>query len=232
MNLFGHEEARPSLLSDEQRLDWLRLIRSDNVGPRTFRTLINRFGGAGAALKRLPELIRSSTGARQVKIASREACEREMERAGRIGARFVAMGESAYPAALSAIDSAPPLLVVRGNAAAAQMPAVAIVGSRNASAAGLALTTQMAHELAAQGFVIVSGLARGIDQQAHRASLQTGTIAVLAGGLDRIYPPEHEGLADALCEHGLLISEMLLERIPVMFERSLLCERSSCILLR
>lgn len=208
MNQLPFTKPQPILLSDAQRLDWLQLIRSDNVGPRTFRALVNRYGGAAAALDALPALIRAHSGSRKIALAKRDDCKREMDRARACGARFVALGEEGYPQALRAIDDAPPLLAIRGALAAAAVSAVAIVGSRNASAAGLSMTRQLAREIAEAGYVIVSGLARGIDKEAHRATLQTGTLAVLAGGLDKIYPPEHEGLADAICERGALISEM------------------------
>lgn len=195
-------------LTDAQRLDWLRLIRSENVGPRTFRALVNRFGGAGAALAALPELVRSSAGARPIVLAAADACRREMDQMARAGARFIALGEPEYPAALRAIDAPPPLLAVKGDLEALARPMIAIVGSRNASAAGLRFTEGLAHDLAAQGYVIVSGLARGIDQMAHRASLRSGAVAVLAGGLDRIYPSEHRGLAEEICAAGALVSEM------------------------
>ncbi len=195
-------------LSDEQRLDWLQLIRSDNIGPRTFRTLINRFGGARAALEGLPDLVARHAGGRQIKIAKRQDCEREYESALKLGARFIVMGDREYPSALREIDSPPPVLCVLGEASALMRPMAAIVGSRNASAAGLAFTDRLARELAVADFVIASGLARGVDQRAHRASLQTGTVAVLAGGLDRIYPPEHVGLAQEICARGAVISEM------------------------
>ncbi len=195
-------------LSDEQRLDWLQLIRSDNIGPRTFRTLINRFGGARAALEALPELVARHGGGRQIRIAKRSDCAREFESAARIGARFVVMGESEYPPALREIDAPPPVLCVLGDTTVFARPMAAIVGSRNASAAGLAFTDRIARELAEADFVIASGLARGVDQRAHRASLLTGTVAVLAGGLDRIYPPEHVGLAGEICAHGAVVSEM------------------------
>lgn len=195
-------------LSDEQRLDWLQLIRSDNVGPRTFRSLINRFGSARAALKALPDLVARSSGARAVRLAERSACEAEMEAARRLGASFIAMGEQAYPPALRAIDAPPPLIAVKGDLSVLQRPMVAIVGSRNASAAGLAFTDRLTHELAGHEYVVASGLARGVDQRAHRAALRTGTVAVLAGGLTRIYPPEHEELAEEICARGALVSEM------------------------
>lgn len=195
-------------LSDEQRLDWLQLIRSDNIGPRTFRTLINKFGGARAALEGLPDLLARNAGGRPIRIAKRQDCEREYEGALKLGARFIVMGDREYPSALREIDSPPPVLCVLGDLSVLTRPMAAIVGSRNASAAGLAFTDRLARELADADFVIASGLARGVDQRAHRASLQTGTVAVLAGGLDRIYPPEHVGLAEDICARGAVMSEM------------------------
>ncbi|QFU16651.1 DNA-processing protein DprA [Microvirga thermotolerans] len=195
-------------LTDEQRLDWLRLIRSEKVGPRTFRALVNRFGGASAALEALPDLARQG-GRLMLKVASREEAEKEMAAAARLGVRFVAMGEPDYPKALQAIDTAPPLIAVRGSCALFSRPAVAIVGSRNASAAGLAFAERLARELGQAGYAVASGLARGIDTRAHRASLDTGAIAVLAGGHDRIYPAENEPLAREIVERGgAIVSEM------------------------
>lgn len=193
-------------LSEAQRLDWLRLIRSENIGPRTFRSLVNRYGGAGPALEALPDL--AKRGGRAITIATREAAEKEYEALTRFGAQLLCLGEDGYPASLRAIDSPPPVLIALGDLSVFTRPAVAIVGSRNASAAGLAFAERMAGELAAQDIVIASGLARGIDARAHRATLRSGTIGVLAGGLDRIYPAEHEDLARAICECGALVSEM------------------------
>jgi DNA processing protein len=195
-------------LTDEQRLDWLRLIRSERVGPRTFRTLINRFGGASAALDALPDLARRS-GRPQLKVASRAEAEREMAAATRLGVRFLAMGEPDYPRTLQAVDTAPPLIAVRGAPEALSRPCVAIVGSRNASAAGLTIAERLARQLGEAGFVVVSGLARGIDTRAHRTSLATGTVAVLAGGQDRVYPAENEALLFSIVEQGgAVVSEM------------------------
>jgi DNA processing protein len=177
-------------------------------GPRTFRALINHFGGARAAIEALPGLARRGGSAGAPQIYSREHAEREIETARKLGAAFVAVGEADYPRRLQAIDDAPPLLALRGNRAALDLPAVAIVGSRNASAAGLKITQRLAHELGEAGFATVSGLARGIDAAAHRASLQSGTIAVLAGGQDRIYPPEHAELVEDIVPAGITISEM------------------------
>jgi DNA processing protein len=194
-------------LTDEQRLDWLRLIRSQNVGPRTFRTLINHFGGARAALEALPSLARRGGGTAP-QIFPREAAEHEMEAAQDLGVALIAIGEAGYPQRLQMIDDAPPLLAVRGHQPALAMPAVAVVGSRNASAAGIKITQQITRGLSEAGFAIVSGLARGIDAAAHRASLAKGTIAVLAGGLDKIYPPEHADLLDEIMPAGVALTEM------------------------
>jgi DNA processing protein len=201
-------------LTDEQRLDWLQLIRCENVGPRTFRTLLNRFGGAGAALEALPGLIKRNASGRTIKMATRAEAEDEMAAATAMGVIFIALGESDYPGALRAIDAAPPLIALRGQRSALAGPAVAIVGSRNASAAGLAFTDRLARGLGRAGFVIVSGLARGIDLAAHRASLETGTIAVLAGGHARPYPAEHAPLLEAIAGRGAIVSEMPLNWEP------------------
>ena len=196
------------VLSDRERLDWLRLSRSENVGPRTFANLLARYADAGAALAALPDLVRRKAAARPIAICSVEAAEQELERAHALGVTFVAQCEPAYPALLRRIDSAPPVIGVRGRIDLLQRPAVAIVGSRNASASGLVLTERLARGVGAGGYAVVSGLARGIDGKAHHSSLETGTIAVLAGGHDRVYPSEHEALARRIVERGVLISEM------------------------
>ena len=177
-------------------------------GPRTFRALLNHCGGARSALEALPALARRGGGAMAPKIYSRAEAEREIEIAEECGAQFIALGEADYPRRLQAIDDAPPLIAVRGNRAALALPAVAVVGSRNASAAGLKLTERIAGGLGEAGFAVVSGLARGIDAAAHRASLATGTIAVLAGGHDRVYPAEHQGLLDEILPMGVALTEM------------------------
>jgi DNA processing protein len=203
------EDKEPIGLTDEQRIDWLRLIRSQNVGPRTFRALINHFGGARAALEALPGLARRGGGSGAApQIYSRAHAEREIEAAHKLGATFVAIGEADYPPRLQMIDDAPPLITIRGHGGVLAMPMVAIVGSRNASGAGVKFTQRIARELGEAGFAVVSGLARGIDAAAHRASLATGTVAVLAGGHDRVYPPEHVELLDAILPSGVALSEM------------------------
>ena len=202
------EQGEGVRLSDEQRIDALRLIRSENVGPRTFTALVGHCGSARAALAALPDLARRGGAPGASRICSRAEAEREIEAAHRLGVRFVALGEADYPPRLKMIDDAPPLLAVRGNGAVLAKPMVAIVGARNASAAGLKLAERFAHDIGHAGFAVVSGLARGIDAAAHRASLSSGTVAILAGGHDRIYPPENEPLLNDLLEPGAALSEM------------------------
>jgi DNA processing protein len=200
------ETLRP--LDDGERFDWLRLLRCENIGPRTFGVLLSRHGSAGAALAALPALIASGKAGRPIRIATIEETEREIEAAQRLGARFIGINEPDYPALLRATASAPPLIAVRGNLSSLRRSKIAIVGARNASAAGLAFTSQLARGIARAGHVIVSGLARGIDARAHQAAIETGTIAVVAGGLGNIYPADHEALLERLLEQGAAISEM------------------------
>ncbi|MBB4350262.1 MULTISPECIES: DNA-processing protein DprA [Rhizobiaceae] len=196
-------------LTEKQRIAWLRLIRSDNVGPATFRQLINHCGSAENALAMLPELSRRGGATRSLRISSIEDAERELEVASRHGACFVGIGEPDYPPALRHIDGAPPLVAIKGDLTSATRPSVGIVGSRNASVVGAKFAAMIARRCGQNGYVITSGLARGIDTAAHRASVETGTIAVLAGGLDRPYPPENLGLLDEITKGGgLAISEM------------------------
>src|SRR5215475_2078545 len=208
-----HERISGTDLSDTERLNRLRLIRSDNIGPRTFRALLRHCGDAATALARLPELARRGGAARPGRICSENDARAELEACKRLGVSVVAPGEAFYPPRLAMIDDAPPLLAVRGTLETLMRPMIAIVGSRNASGAGLKFAQALARDLADAGFVVISGLARGIDQAAHRASLSGGTVAVLAGGSDRIYPPEHEELLFALLETGAAISEMPLGHV-------------------
>jgi DNA processing protein len=203
-----------SRLTDQQRFDWLRLTRSENVGPRTFRALVTNCGGVAAALKALPELARRGGAKRPIRIASVEEVEKELIAARRLGVRFVALGEPDYPPVLKEIDSAPPVLALRGRADVLRKAAVAIVGSRNASAAGLTFAERLARGLGQAGYVIVSGLARGIDQRAHVASLETGAIGVLAGGHGKPYPSEAVPLMERMVESGAVLSEMPVEWEP------------------
>lgn len=201
-------------LSDRQRLNWLRLIRAENVGPASFRGLINRFGSAEAALAVLPELALAGGARRPSRIPSEAEAAEEMEAARRFGARFAAIGEPDYPPMLRCMELPPPLIAIKGSAALFQPPAAAIVGARNASAAGTRMARMLAAGLGHAGFTVVSGLARGIDAAAHEASLATGTVAVLAGGLDRPYPPENAALTERIAAEGALISEMPFGHAP------------------
>src|SRR5262245_25197309 len=204
-----HDRPPSTSLSDTERLNRLRLIRSDNIGPRTFDALLRHCGDAATALERLPELARRGGAARPGRICSEDDAHAEFAACKKAGIDLVAPGEAFYPPRLAMIDDAPPLLAVRGTREALMRPMIAIVGSRNASGAGLKFAQVLAHDLSAAGFVVISGLARGIDQAAHRASISGGTVAVLAGGHDRIYPSEHEELLDAILEaKGAAISEM------------------------
>lgn len=195
-------------LSAKDRLDWIRLIRSENVGPRTFRKLLERFGTAGKALEALPDLARRGGRAKPIVICPKSVAEAEMEAAHRLGAHPLAWGEAAYPHWLAAIDDAPPILYARGNPSLLAKPAIAMVGARNASVNGRNLARRLAMDLGRAGLVVVSGLARGIDTAAHEGALGTGTVAVLAGGVDVIYPPENAGLYDQVVSMGVAVSEM------------------------
>jgi DNA processing protein len=203
-----------SRLTDQQRFDWLRLVRSENVGPRTFRALITNCGGARAALNALPDLARRGGASRPIRVAPVEEIEKELIAARKLGVRFVALGEPDYPPALRQIDSAPPILALRGRAEALSKAAVAIVGSRDASAVGLTFAERLARGLGQAGYVIVSGLARGIDQRAHLASMETCAVGVLAGGHGKPYPSEAVPLMERMIESGAILSEMPVEWEP------------------
>jgi len=197
----------PAALTPAQRLAWLRLVRTDNVGPVTFRQLLNRFGSAEAAIEALPALSRKA--GRPLRIVTQAQAEDEIAGLSRYGARLVAQGEADYPPHLHHIAGAPPLLTMAGGDRLDWRRTVGIVGARNASSAGVKMTRLLAADLGARGYTVVSGLARGIDAAAHRASLATGTVAVLAGGFDRIYPQENIPLAHDILDHGgALLTEM------------------------
>lgn len=190
-----------------ERLAWLRLIRTENVGPATFRQLLRRFETAQSALGAIPDLLKR-TG-KPVRLASQAEAEDEIAGLERYGARIVASCEPDYPALLRFIPASPPILTLAGGATLDWQRTVGIVGARNASSAGIKMTRLLASGLGDEGYTVVSGLARGIDTAAHRASLNTGTIAVLAGGFDKIYPDENIPLAhDILDNGGALLTEM------------------------
>ncbi|MEO1135026.1 MAG: DNA-processing protein DprA [Pseudomonadota bacterium] len=195
------------MLNDADRLDWLQLIRTQNIGPVTFHRLIGKFGTAAKALAALPDLSRKAGRRAPFRPANRDDCARELREAEKHGARLIAACENDYPEALKAIPDHPPLIFVRGHTSLFEKPAVAIIGARNASGVGRKIARTLANDLGDAGYVIASGLARGIDGAAHDAALDTGTIAVVAGGVDVIYPPEHEDLTNRISREGAIISE-------------------------
>ena len=194
-------------LSDAERLDWLRLIRTENVGPITFFDLLQRHGSAAKALLVLPEMARRGGRAKPLRAPSKAEAERELAAASRLGIRMIAACEPEYPESLAAIDDPPPLISVLGHAHLLRQPAVAVVGARNASVNGRRFAQMLARELTEAGVVVVSGLARGIDTAAHEGALAGGTVAVVAGGADIIYPEENEGLYRRILSQGLVLAE-------------------------
>jgi DNA processing protein len=200
--------AAMTALSPAERLDALRLARSETVGPISFRTLLRRFGTAGRALAALPELARRGGRTAPLAIPTVAQATQELELLGQAGARLVVRGEAAYPALLDQVEDAPAVLALKGDGALAERPCLAIVGARNASAVGLRMARELAAAAGQHGLVVVSGLARGIDGAAHRAALGTGTIGVVAGGIDVVYPAEHAELQAEIGARGLLAAEM------------------------
>lgn len=194
-------------LDDAERRLWLKLLRSENVGPATFARLITHFGSVRVALEALPGLAGKGGLGRPLRIASDDDVDAEWMAGTDAGATLVARDDPDYPPLLADIHSAPPVLWVRGRTECLCRPAIAIVGSRNASANGRQIARRLARDLADQDLVIVSGFARGIDTAAHEASIDMGTIAVFAGGIGHVYPPENADLAEAVCRTGAIISE-------------------------
>lgn len=192
--------------TEEDRLGWLRLIRSRRVGATTFQRLMLEHGSAAAALDALPELARNS-GVTDYTVFPKDAAGREMEAGRKRGARLVCLFDADYPPMLAELEAPPPVLWVRGQSQVLTQPTVALVGARNSSSLGERTARKLAEGLGAQGLAVASGLARGIDTAAHGAALKTGTIAVMAGGVDVIYPAENATLAAAICDQGALISE-------------------------
>lgn len=188
-------------------VDRLRLVRSPGIGPVTYRQLIARFGSPAAALDAVPDLA-ARGGGRAPRLFEKSAAEREIARVESLGARYLVLGQGLYPRALAELDDAPPVVTVKGNLKLLESPLVAIVGARNASAAACRFARQLAYDLGQQDAVVVSGLARGIDSAAHDGSLGTGTIGVVAGGVDFYYPPENQARQEAIAERGLVIAEM------------------------
>lgn len=182
------------VLSDRQRTAWLRLYRSSHIGPATFRDLIAHCGSAELALEMLPDLSRRGGNLKSVRILGHGEAEAELEAVERHGAHIVGFGEPDYPPMLRLTENAPPLVTIKGDAEVFRRNGVGMVGARNASLTGIRMTQSLGRDLGAAGYAVISGLARGIDRAAHEAALETGTVAVLAGGIDQPYPPENEAL--------------------------------------
>ena len=191
----------------EDLVDRLRLLRTPGIGPVTFRQLVVRFGSATSALQAVPDLARRGGGSAPV-LRSRGDAEREIASVEKLGARFIALGQGLYPRLLAELEDAPPLLIAKGNLGLLDKQTVAIVGARNASAAASRFARGLAHDLGQHDLIVVSGLARGIDSAAHDGALATGTIGVIAGGIDVFYPPENEERQEALYARGLVLAEM------------------------
>lgn len=192
-------------LDPAERLARLRLARTDRIGPVAFAQLIGRYGSALRALDALPDLVRKS-GAASIPPPV-EAVEREIAAGDAIGARLLLLGDPDYPEMLAALDPPPPILWTRGRVDLLNQPSVAIVGARIASAGGQRIARGLAQQLGQAGHVVVSGMARGIDAAAHEGALATGTVAVLGGGVNDIYPSEHADLYARLTEQGCVVSE-------------------------
>jgi DNA processing protein len=186
--------------------DRLRLIRSANIGPVTYRQLITRFGNAAQAIAAIP-MLAARGGGRAPVLADPRLIEREMGSVAQLGARYLFLGDADYPPLLAEIDSAPPVLIVRGDTGLLRRTGIAMVGARNASAAAIRFARMLAHELAGEEAAIISGLARGIDTAAHQGSIEGGTIGVIASGIDMVFPPENADLQERVACEGLLITE-------------------------
>jgi len=208
------ERALPSPLSDQEKIARICLYRSQNVGPVTYRNLIKRYKTAIIALEALPDLANRGGLRAPLKLYSKEKVHQELKAHEKLGARLVIEGEKDYPKALRDLNEAPPVLSIHGNPTLFKRPGIAVVGARNCSLNGKKMVQQLAESLGQEGYTIISGLARGIDGQAHQSSLATGTIAVIAGGIDKIYPPEHEALFARIKEQGVIIAESIIGTEP------------------
>ena len=205
-------EIKP--LSDSERIDWLRLSRSENVGPVTFLALLERYSSVAEALDALPALARGGGRKRNIKLFSKSAAMREIAELDKIGGRFIACREPGYPAPLAATADPPPLIAIRGHGHLLENDIVAIVGARNASANGVRFAKHLATELGAAGFAVASGMAKGIDTAAHQGALERGTLAVMGGGVDVIYPKQNAALYEDITARGVVIAEPPLGTVP------------------
>jgi DNA processing protein len=202
-------------LQQSERLAWLRLARTESIGPSSFAALIARFSDAREALKEAPRLARRGGASGELRIPTEDEARAELNALAELGGRLIASIEPEYPTGLAALDPAPPVISVLGRLEILQREMVAIVGARNASALGIKFATQLARELGQAGLVVASGLARGIDHAAHVGALDTGTVAVVAGGADVIYPPENASLYAKIAKQGAVIAELPLHTAPL-----------------
>ncbi len=201
--------------NEQEKLEWLRLSRTENVGPITFYKLIDRYQTAAKALEALPELAKKGGRKHPLIAPPMDAIEKEYNRLRKIGGDLVCAHEKNYPLALAATDDAPPVLSYLGHIDMVKPPCLGIVGARNASLNGRKFTYKLAKDLGEAGQIIVSGLARGIDTAAHEGALKTGTIAVVAGGIDVVYPRENQKLYEEIIDHGLILAESPLGMQPI-----------------
>jgi DNA processing protein len=201
-------------ISEAERHARLRLLRADAVGPATFHAVLARFGSAISALRHWSDIARRLRKSGTPALPSVDSVRREIDAIRAFGANLIAHDEPGYSRMLAGAEPCPPFLIVKGRTELLAQPAIAVVGSRNASAIGQRFARTIATDLGAAGFAVVSGLARGIDTAAHKGSIETGTIAVMAGGLDVVYPPENARLHIEIAERGLLVSEVTVGQQP------------------
>jgi len=209
-----HDDEAFSPLSEQEKIARICLYRSQNVGPVAYRNLIKRYKTATAALEALPDLASRGGLRAPLKLYSADKVHQELKAHEKLGACLVVEGEQDYPKALRDINEAPPVLSIHGNPALFKRTGIAIVGARNCSLNGKKMVQTLAKSLGEEGYTIISGLARGIDGQAHQTSLATGTIAVIAGGIDKIYPPEHTTLFAQIKEQGVIVAESIIGTEP------------------
>ncbi|MGB1540392.1 MAG: DNA-processing protein DprA, partial [Rickettsiales bacterium] len=202
-------------LASESHVDVLRLIRSENIGPVTFFKLVSHFGSVSKALEQAADMSMRGGRKKPIKIASKSDAERELEQAGKHGATLLVYGDAYYPKMLQTIHDPPPLLMVMGNPALLNRSMnIGVVGARNASANACRFTSKLAQDLGKENVTVVSGLARGIDGSAHQGALSSGTVGVIAGGIDTVYPPEHKDLYAKMREEGVILSEQPFGSVP------------------
>lgn len=213
-NLFSYKSGKNAGDIEAEKLDWLRLFRAKNVGAISFYQLLEYYGSASEALNALPELAKRGGRKKPFVAPSKSDVEREYNTLLKMGGDIICASDDAYPLALTAIDDAPPVLSYLGDITLAQKSCIAMVGSRNASINGRKFTEKLASDLGAREQIIVSGLARGIDTSAHVGALKTGTIGVIASGIDIVYPEENKDLYAQVIEHGLILAESPLGQKP------------------